>query len=151
MLMQSLFFFLKNLSFAATLGLEMTCPRTRGGRNLHLDDLDLPTHYRTALFIPFLDNFISWPKQCFELCQNLLSHLKILVPSIVVSVDPKTMNLESFLESHGGILPQQDGLKQEDELWCSKWEKLLITEKPSCGVSSLYECDFTVFQMFLFC
>ncbi|KAK2725167.1 hypothetical protein QYM36_001572 [Artemia franciscana] len=79
----------KGRSSATTLGLEMTHPTTRGGRKSNLDDPDFLTHYKTSLFIPFLDYFISELKQGFELYQNLLSHLSILVPLKIVSVDPK--------------------------------------------------------------
>jgi hypothetical protein len=101
------------------MGLEVTHPTIRGEKNYHLDDPDLFSHYRRSLFISFLDCSISELKQRFEICQNLLSHPGILVPSKTVSVDPKTMKLESLLEPYGDILP---------ELWCNKWETVLITE-----------------------
>ena len=131
--------------FASDLGLEMTRPRTRGGRSMHADDPDLLNHYRTSLFIPFLDHFTSELKQRFVLHQKLLSNLSVLSPAKIVSVDLKALNLESLVELYGDILPEPDCLKQEIELWRIKWENVPVSERPTCAVSSLQACDATFF------
>ncbi|KAK2723638.1 hypothetical protein QYM36_002098 [Artemia franciscana] len=68
---------------------ELTHPRKRGERKSHLDGPDLLTHYKTSLFIAFLDHFISELKRRFELRQNLLSHNSILVLLRLYQLIPK--------------------------------------------------------------
>ena len=77
----------------------MPHPTTSGGRQSQLRDPDVFAQYTTFMFIPFINHIILELKQRFELHQNLLSYLSILVPLKIVSVDPETIKLESSLEA----------------------------------------------------
>jgi hypothetical protein len=68
---------------------------------MHTDDPDILNHYRTSLFIPFLDPFTFELKEKFVLHQKLLSNLSVFSPAKIVSVDLKALNLESLVELYG--------------------------------------------------
>jgi hypothetical protein len=112
---------------------------------MHADDPDLFNHYKTSLFIIFLDHFTSKLKQRFVLHQKLLSNLSVVPLAKIVSVDLKALNLESLVELHGDILPEPHCLKQEIELWCINRENVSVSERPTCAVSSLQAGDTTFF------
>lgn len=127
-------------SLLADVGGEITLPRlTPSQRNrCNIQTEDPEKYFRISMAIPLLDDFNNQLKIRFLDHKEVFANLNSLLPSVCC-------NTTTFLDTESLKLYQNkvnlDLLQSEFDLWRIFWEKRDETDRSSCAIEALGECN----------
>ncbi|XP_023028632.2 52 kDa repressor of the inhibitor of the protein kinase [Leptinotarsa decemlineata] len=97
---------------------------------------DPEQYFRIAVAIPVLDDFIGQLKSRFVDHKNILSGLYCLLPSVCCD---KSLDLENLAMYKN--IDDLSLLQNEYELWKICWSRRDESDRPSCAIEALGECN----------
>ncbi|KAJ8876204.1 hypothetical protein PR048_024114 [Dryococelus australis] len=123
---------------------EITVPRivSRQKHRANINAGDPETYLRITIMIPQLDDFIGQLESRFTTHKSTLTSLYSLIPSVC------SKNKCDFKEDHFELyqkLLDWGSLEVEFQVWQTKWQQLPGSDRPTCALEALGECNKDLF------
>ena len=128
---------------AEKLHVEPTIPRS-AVKEMHRNNVPAENpeeYYRRALAIPLVDLFIAEMTFRFDLFNETVSKLMLLVRSIICDPEYNDLDTEGLIEQYSDDLPNPDVIDLELKLWKTKWSEVEKEDRPASLAKAIKHCD----------